>query len=135
MTVSRHAGELHANLSCSQEWAVGFHRANQPSTMLSFLGSQLETASSLAAPSGSCSTLQRVDWAGDVSEAHNLYLGARGHAVASHSLVAGSTGNTFSHGPGQANVWRAAASWLRADISAYGASVSQQTRLVQQLLK
>jgi hypothetical protein len=121
VTVSRHAGEPHANLSWSQEWVVGFHRANQPSTMLSFLGLQLETASSLAAPSGSCSTLQRVDWAGDMSEAHNLHLGARGHAVVSHSLVAGSTGNIFSHEPGQANVWRAAASWLRVYARAYGA--------------
>ena len=120
VTVNRHAVELQANLSWSQEWVVGFYRANQPSTMLSFVGLQLDTASGLVVPSGSRSTLQRVDWEGDAAEAHNLWPGAGSHAAVLRSLVAGSTGNTCSYGPGQANVWRTAASWLRADARAYG---------------
>ncbi len=62
-TVSRHAGAPHADMLWSQEWVVGFRHANQPSTMLSFLGLQLDMAGSSTATSGSCSTLQRVDWA------------------------------------------------------------------------
>ena len=40
-----------------------------------------------AATSGSCSTLQRVDWAGDASEAHNPYLRARDHVAVRRSPV------------------------------------------------
>jgi hypothetical protein len=120
VAVNQQAVEPQAGLSWSQEWAVGFYRVNRPSTMLSFVGLQLDTVSGLVVPSGSRSTLRRVDLEGDASEAHNLWPGAGSHAAVPRSLVAGSTGNTFSYGPGQANVWRAAASWLRADARAYG---------------
>ena len=39
--------------------------------------------------SGSCSTLQRVDWAGDAFEADNPYLRARDHVAVRQSPVSG----------------------------------------------
>ena len=52
VTVDRHAVEPQANLSWSQEWVVGFRHTNRPSTMLSFLGLQLDTASGLVVTLG-----------------------------------------------------------------------------------
>ncbi len=46
-------------------------------------------AGSSAATSGSCSALQRVDWAGDAFEAHNPYLRARDHVAVRQSPVSG----------------------------------------------
>jgi hypothetical protein len=116
-TVSRHA-RRRMQTCCGLR--SGSSVSNQPSTMLSFLGLQLDMAGSSAATSGSYSTLRRVAWAGDAFEAHKPQLRARDHVAVRQSLVAGSTGDTLFRGPGQANVWRAAASWLRADIRAYG---------------
>ena len=82
-----HQQARRGDLLWSQEWGVGFRHANQPSTLLSFLGLQLDMTGSSAATSGSCSTLQRVDWAGDAFEAHNPYLRARDHVAVRQSPV------------------------------------------------
>ena len=82
-----HQQARRGDLLWSQEWGVGFRHANQPSTLLSFLGLQWDMADSSAATSGSCSTLQRVDWAGDAFEAHNPYLRARDHVAVRRSPV------------------------------------------------
>ena len=82
-----HQQARRGDLLWSQEWGVGFRHANQPSTLLSFLGLQWDMTGSSAATSGSCSTLQRVDWAGDAFEAHNPYLRARDHVAVRQSPV------------------------------------------------
>jgi hypothetical protein len=87
--------------------------------MLSFLGMLFDTASGLAVGSGTGSSFHREDGAGDVFEAHNLTLIARGRVAFRRSVDRGSVVDTASRGLGQANVWRTAALRLRVDSGAY----------------
>jgi hypothetical protein len=101
---NKHTVAPRTNSSWSQEWLFGWCHANQPSIMLSFLGLQFDIASGSAVGSGSASTFQRVDRAGDVFEAHNLPLSAGGRVAVRRSAVMGSMVDTLSRGLGQANV-------------------------------
>ncbi len=88
-TFSRHAGALRVDMLWSQEWVFDLRHANRPSTMLPFLDLQFDMASSSAATPGSHSTLHRVDWVRDASEAHIPHLRARSHVAVRRSPVSG----------------------------------------------